>query len=175
MFVDYYSILGVDEKATQDGIKLAFKKQALKWHPDRNPGQDTTNRMQEINEAYLILKDLEARYRYDQEYQMFKKFKKSKESNEYENDENKKADQKNHHNTHAYSDYNVNDDILYKWMYNAKRQAVDLAIQTIEDFKGMASVAVKAAAKEAGNQFAAQIVIFIIFIVVFAFANSCNS
>ena len=141
MFVDYYAILEVDENATQEDIKLAFKKQALKWHPDRNPGVDTTKRMQEINEAYLILKDTEARARYDKEYQRFKQFKKEKqERKEYQNREKQK--QQSEH-THSYSDYNVNDDILNKWMNNAKKQAVDLAKQTIEDFKGMVSVGVK--------------------------------
>ena len=172
MFVDYYAILEVDENATQEDIKLAFKKQALKWHPDRNPGVDTTKRMQEINEAYLILKDTEARARYDKEYQRFKQFKKEKqERKEYQNREKQK--QQSEH-THSYSDYNVNDDILNKWMNNAKKQAVDLAKQTIEDFKGMVSVGVKAAAKEAGNQFIIQIVISIIFIIIFVLAKSCN-
>ena len=35
-FIDYYKILNVSEKATPDDIKIAFKKQAMKWHPDRN-------------------------------------------------------------------------------------------------------------------------------------------
>lgn len=178
MFVDYYAILEVDENATQEEIKLAFKKQALKWHPDRNPGVDTTKRMQEINEAYLILKDTEARARYDKEYQRFKQFRKEKqERKEYQNQEKQKqqSEQKQSEHTYSYSDYNVNDDILNKWMNNAKKQAVDLAKQTIEDFKGMVSVGAKAAVKEAGNQFIAQIVISIIFIIIFALAKSCNN
>ncbi len=170
MFVDYYAILDVNGNATQEEIKLAFKRQALKWHPDRNPGVDTTKRMQEINEAYLILKDIEARTRYDKEYLRFKEFK-NNQQREYKrnNQEKRKSEQ-----THTYAEYQSNDDILNNWMKNAKHQAVDLAKQTVEDFKGMVSVGVKEAAKGAGNQLVAQIAVSIIFILIFALAKSCN-
>ena len=72
MFVDYYAILEISFDATQLEIKAAYKKQALKWHPDRNIGLDTTLRMQQINEAHLILKDAEGRERYDKEYKRYK-------------------------------------------------------------------------------------------------------
>ena len=61
MFKDYYAILEIDVTASEEDIKAAFKKQALKWHPDRNIGKDTTSIMQDINEAKLILLDFEAR------------------------------------------------------------------------------------------------------------------
>lgn len=174
MFKDYYSILEVDENATQEEIKSAFKKQALKWHPDRNPGQDTTQRMQEINEAYLILKDIEARIRYTAEYQRFKQYRqqqKAKYDRQHEHHEQKQEREK----TYEYTDYTVDDDVLNKWMNNAKKQAVELAKQTIKDLKGMVSVGVKAAAKEAGNQFVAQIIISIVIIVIIALSRSCGS
>lgn len=79
MFVDYYSVLEIDEGATLDEIKIAFRKQAIKWHPDRNQGKDTTVKMQLINEAYLILKDTEARDRFDTEYQRFKAYRETRE------------------------------------------------------------------------------------------------
>lgn len=178
MFVDYYAILEVDEQATKEEIKLAFKKQALKWHPDKNPGVDTTKRMQEINEAYLILKDTEARARYDNEYQRFKQFKKAKQEHKQENqkqENQQQSDSKQTEERYSYTEYQSSDDILNKWMNNAKKQAIDLAKQTIEDLKGMVSVGVIDAAKEAGNQFVAQIVIGIIFIIIFALAKSCNN
>lgn len=179
MFVDYYAILEIDEKATQDEVKIAFKRQALKWHPDRNPGVDTTKRMQEINEAYLILKDTEARIRYDQEYQNFKQFKREKEQRkekEYQKQEQnfQYKEQEQSHNTYEYAEYNVNDDTLNKWMNNAKKQAVDLAKQAIKDFKEMAYVGGKAAAQEAGKAFMSYFIMGIIITIIFVLSKSCN-
>ena len=71
MFKDYYAILELSQNADLNQIKAAFKKQALKWHPDRNIGVDTTSIMQTIVEAHLILKDQEARIKYDEEYRKF--------------------------------------------------------------------------------------------------------
>lgn len=44
---------------------------SMKWHPDKNPDADVTSMMQDINEAYAILKNKEKRHRYDQEYALF--------------------------------------------------------------------------------------------------------
>ena len=71
MFRDYYAILEIKQNANQEEIKAAFKRQALKWHPDRNQGTDTTSKMQAINEAKLILLDTEARMKYDIEYNTY--------------------------------------------------------------------------------------------------------
>jgi DnaJ-class molecular chaperone len=169
MFVDYYAILEIDEEATQEQIKIAFKKQALKWHPDRNPGVDTTKRMQEINEAYLILKDNEARSRYDQEYQRFKKFTRDERQHKKEQ---KKQDAQD--SSYQHYDYQVNDDLLNKWINNAKKQAVSLAKQTVEDLKGMVSVSIKEATKEAGNQFLVQIIISVLFVVIIGLTKACG-
>ena len=184
MFKDYYAILAIDENATQEDIKSAFKKQALKWHPDRNIGVDTTIRMQEINEAYVILKDTEARERYNIEYQKFKNYREQQQSQKEQSEKNnqsgrhkneKEADGSERKKSYYYSEYKVDDDILKNWMTNAKRQAVDLAKQTIEDLKGMVKVGAKAAVKEAGNQFIYQIIISIIFLLIFGLAKSCNT
>lgn len=71
MFIDYYSILEVDKESSFEEIKSAFRKQCIKWHPDKNLGKDTTEKMQLINEAYLILKDSEARAKYDIEWEAY--------------------------------------------------------------------------------------------------------
>lgn len=62
---DFYKILGIDKNASQDEIKKAYKKLALKYHPDRYTGADANERMSEINEAYDTLSDPEKRKQYD--------------------------------------------------------------------------------------------------------------
>ena len=68
MFQDYYKILEVSRTASAEEITRAYRRLAQKWHPDRNPGRNTTETMALINEARLILKDPEKRARYDREY-----------------------------------------------------------------------------------------------------------
>jgi|Deesub1362A_J573_1020465.scaffolds.fasta_scaffold00252_6 molecular chaperone DnaJ len=63
---DYYEILGISRDATEEEIKRAYRKLALKYHPDRNPGDKTAEeRFKEINEAYACLSDPEKRANYD--------------------------------------------------------------------------------------------------------------
>lgn len=57
MFKDYYKILGISRQASAQEIKSAYRTMSKKWHPDINPGMDVTSIMQDINEAYAILKD----------------------------------------------------------------------------------------------------------------------
>ncbi|MCL5429115.1 MAG: DnaJ domain-containing protein [Chloroflexi bacterium] len=65
-YKDYYQILGVGRQASQDEIKKAYRKLALKYHPDRNPNnKDAENTFKEANEAYQVLSDPEKRAHYD--------------------------------------------------------------------------------------------------------------
>jgi molecular chaperone DnaJ len=64
---DYYKLLEIDRKATQDDIKKAYRKMALKFHPDRNPGDaDAEKKFKQISEAYEVLSDEHKRQIYDQ-------------------------------------------------------------------------------------------------------------
>ncbi|KAG9013949.1 hypothetical protein FRB94_004328 [Tulasnella sp. JGI-2019a] len=64
---DYYKLLGVDRNADDEALKKAYKKLALKWHPDRNAGSEEANRkFKEIGEAFEVLSDKNKRAIYDQ-------------------------------------------------------------------------------------------------------------
>src|SRR6186713_1779892 len=63
---DYYEVLGVTRTANDGELKSAYRKLAMQWHPDRNPGdKDCEHRFKEINEAYDVLKDGDRRAAYD--------------------------------------------------------------------------------------------------------------
>lgn len=162
MFVDYYLVLNIDINATDIDIKNAYKKQASIWHPDKNIGVDTTVKMQVINEAYLILKDKEARERFNIEYEKYKSF---VSTNDITVDESVNF---------TATTYVVEDELLYKWMQNAKRQAVDLAKQAIKDFKEIGLNASKEAAKSAGSQLLFQIIISIFAVILFSVFGLCK-
>ena len=66
-YKDYYKILGVSRNASADEIKGAYRKLAMQYHPDRNPGdKQAEERFKEMNEAYQVLSDPQKRARYDQ-------------------------------------------------------------------------------------------------------------
>ena len=64
---DYYEVLGVDKSATADEIKKAYRKLAVKYHPDKNPGdKEAEEKFKEAAEAYSILSDADKKAKYDQ-------------------------------------------------------------------------------------------------------------
>jgi curved DNA-binding protein len=66
-FKDYYKILGIEQKASIDDIKKAYRKLALKYHPDKNPNsKEAEDKFKEANEANEVLSDLEKRKKYDE-------------------------------------------------------------------------------------------------------------
>ena len=63
--MNYYKILGVDRNASPEEIKKAYRKMAMKYHPDRNKNNDAEERFKEISKAYQILSDSSKRFQYD--------------------------------------------------------------------------------------------------------------
>ena len=64
---DYYEVLGVEKNASEAEIKKAYRKLAMKYHPDQNPGDKTAEeKFKEVNEAYEVLSDADKKARYDQ-------------------------------------------------------------------------------------------------------------
>lgn len=64
---DYYEVLGIDRSTSEPEVKKAYRRIAMKYHPDRNPDdKDADNKFKEATEAYDILMDKEKRAAYDQ-------------------------------------------------------------------------------------------------------------
>ena len=168
MFVDYYALLDIPYNSSSSEIKIAYKKQAIKWHPDKN-SQDTTHRMQLINEAKLILLDAEARKRYDIEYL---KFIQSKQEEKYKKTEAKKEPEFEREKTKSYEyrEYNIQDDVLASWIQNARRQAKEIIKETFE----LSSVGGKAALQELKSGFGCWLIGFLIFGVLFLIITLIN-
>ncbi|MFA0507308.1 DnaJ domain-containing protein [Vibrio sp. 10N.222.54.B12] len=122
---NYYEVLGVKHDASIKELKKAYKKEAFKWHPDKNRSSEAHEKMRIINEARLILTDSDARARYDKEYERYQAF-------------------KSHSSSTAESTYTFNDEILFNWIKNAKEQAKDLAKASIDDLVGMSSAGMSA-------------------------------
>lgn len=167
-FIDYYALLYITPAASPEEISLAFRRQAIKWHPDKNPGSDTTERMQRINEARLILTDKEARKRYDAEY--------ARQSQAPAAEDNPPTEEPAtpYRTAPKTTRPKVTDDDLARWMGNARRQSIDLARQTIKDFAGMSKVAAKEGAKAFGMHIAAYVASGIFFTLLFAMMKGCN-
>ncbi len=64
---DYYEVLGIHRNAAETEIKKAFRQMAVKYHPDKNPGDKTAEgKFKELSEAYEVLSDPQKRAQYDQ-------------------------------------------------------------------------------------------------------------
>ena len=130
---DYYSILGVAPDASKEEIKKAYRRLALKHHPDKDKSPGAHERFIQINEAYLILSDDEARARYDAELRHHRA--ESGRDNRYQ-EEDHPGDSEHH------------DIDLRAWAQNAKKQAEAFARMDYSKFAAM----VGAVAKEATIQ-----------------------
>ena len=150
MFKDYYKILGILPTSNVDEIKKAYRQLSLKWHPDRNPYIDVTDIMQDINEAYAILKDVEKKARYDKEYSRFV-------SIYYDNDNKKECPkeytdftEKKNKSKNDYSyDYEVHNEKVKEDINYARDYAKELVDEFMRSFKEASQAAVKGAANNA--------------------------
>lgn len=129
MFKDYYKILEIEPNATQEEIKKAYRSQSMRWHPDRNPGVDTTAKMQDINEAYNILKDAVTRARYDAEYARFN-------STRFEQPRASKKEE---------PDYDIKDETLKEDIKEARKAAEDYVHEFYASLKKDSKKAVRGA------------------------------
>lgn len=167
MFKDYYAILEIEPPVSEQEIKSAYRKQCLKWHPDKNPDKDTTSIMQDIIEAYIFLKDEEGRKRYDQTYFKFKKDKKEKQQQENFEKATKNKKEEKAKQEYEY-EYEFSDEILKKWMSNAKEQAKKMKAEVVDEFKG----AVTESGKSIANYF---LYMFLPMLIGFLLIKTCNS
>lgn len=116
MLPDYYQILGINSFATNDEIKKAYRLLAKKYHPDINKSKEANKIMQDIIEAYTILKDTEARDRYNAEY--YRLYTNTKE-------EYTMGKRENRPKGNTYQQETKIDPILEKWILNARKQAAE--------------------------------------------------
>lgn len=133
MFCDYYSILEIPQSASKRDIRQAYKRAAIRWHPDKNPSIDTTRQMQLINEAYLILNDEEARKRYDHEYVRWR--------GAFDCAQADRSHAQDDFDPFEFTEFAPGDELLRKWMLNARRQAATLASDVIDDMSGSTKAA----------------------------------
>lgn len=132
MLPDYYKILGLNKDATKAEIKKSYRELAKKYHPDVNKSPNATVEMQNIQEAYFILYDDEARLRYDVQYDKVygQKTKYKQHANDENRDQSSKQDREQ-------KNYQFSDPILEKWILNAKRQSAEFVKILYTDTKGV--------------------------------------
>ncbi len=150
MFPNYYKRLGLNKIASKEDIKKAFRQLALQYHPDRNKSPDAEQIFIEVNEAYLILYDVDARQKYDKEYEYhFKEEHVSQEGPSYQQE----AAQ---NNSSVFDDSELNN-----WAKNAREQGNEYAKMTFDEFSKMVIGFVKETGFHIGNTLLVYVGIFL--------------
>ena len=153
MFKDYYKILEISPDADYDTIKAAYRKQALKWHPDKHPNMDVKSIMQDINEAYAILKESKKRARYDQEYKFFRN---SQSDNTEKKNDKSYTDEQSYNQQHSsrnnndfwheyYYEYDVKNEDLKEDIRSAREYATKLVDEFFSELKRNSKLAAEGA------------------------------
>lgn len=150
MIKNHYETLGVNPNADKQTIKKAYRKLALEFHPDRNKSPDAHEKFIEINEAYLILYDDEARLRYDREhhYHFARKEEPKTEHSESAGKQQKSTSQE-FGKERTYQKYE--DEDLNKWSKNAREQAESFAKMAFNEFSNLVVGVVKETGFQLGN------------------------
>lgn len=136
MTPDYYHVLGVPEDASTLDIKKAYRRLALRYHPDKNPSADAHAKFIEINEAYLILSDDEARRRYD--------------ATRVHDDPHRAYRQRSNSGS-AFESTRTDDGDLDAWIRNAQRQAQQYAAMDYARFAKLVGDVVSESALQFGT------------------------
>lgn len=150
MIKNHYETLGVSPNADKQTIKKAYRKLALEFHPDRNKSPDAHEKFIEINEAYLILYDDEARLRYDREYQ-YHFARKEEPRTEYSErtEKQQKSTSQEFGKERTYQRYE--DEDLNKWSKNAREQAESFAKMAFNEFSNLVVGVVRETGFQLGN------------------------
>lgn len=154
MFKDYYKILGIQRQSSAQEIKSAYRTMSMKWHPDKNPNVDVTSVMQDINEAYAILKNEEKRKRYDMEYDIF--FEK------FAHDAEQSTSTLSSTGAYVYN-YDVRDETLREDIATARQYAKEIVDEFLKSFKEASRNAIKGAWEGASSYIIGTIIASIIF------------
>jgi len=150
VFPNYYKVLGLSSTASKEEIKKAYRKLALEFHPDKNKSPDAHEKFIEINEAYLILYDDEAREKYDREYRYhFSQREKRKESKQEESKSSYEREQTKESKSEQRETFNDSD--LNDWAKKAKTQGAEYARMAFDDFSKMVLGFVKETGFQLGN------------------------
>ena len=149
-FKDYYAILGISRYSTADEIRTAYRTLSKKWHPDLNPGQDVTQKMQDINEAYAILKDFEKKGRYDYEY------------DNYYHSRYAPPDETGNVGRGYNQEYEFHDENLKQDIQDARKYAADLVKEFFDTLKKTSKTAARGAWNEVKGYVIAGIIISLI-------------
>ncbi len=168
-FIDYYTVLEVPASSSAAEIKSSYRTLVKKYHPDINSRPDATAKMQLLNEAYLILSDVQAKGLYDGERKRYYEEMASK-SQSRQSDSTQSANNAGS-KTESASEFHFQSDILNDWIEKARKQAKDITAQAIKDTGGIM--------KEAGAGFVQGLIRAIMWIIVlgviFMFRQGCHS
>jgi len=150
MIINYYQILELTPSATKIDIKKAYRRLALKYHPDKNKNPDAHEKFIVINEAYLILYDDEARAKYDREYK-YVYVQQESTKQKYQKQEQQQQKRNQQYTNYKSKEKQFEDEDLNNWTKNAREQGENFAKMTFENFSNLIVGMVKETGFQLGN------------------------